>query len=113
MSALDELLEEVVGKLHALTRDNLLEICDFLKISGDRRAAVEAKSRISLVTHVLKHLEREEVADLNDDGMAELLMLTDKITDLTTGTDSEAAQLEKTVEQAGMQREMEEQRTAK
>lgn len=113
MSALEELLEEVVGGLNALTRDNLLEVCDFLKISGERRAAVEVKSRISLVTHVMKYLEREGVAELEDEGMSELLLLKDKITDLTTDTDYGAVDTEETVDQAGLQREMEDQRNAK
>ena len=78
MTALEELQEEVVGALYTLTRDNLLEISDFLNISGDQRADVKGKSRISLVTHILKHLEREEVADLEDDGMSEFLSLKDK-----------------------------------
>ena len=113
MTALEELQEEVVGELHTLTRENLLGVCDFLNISGERRENVEGKSRISLVTHVMKYLEREEVAELEDDGMSELLLLKDKIAGLAMGTDNGAVQTEENVERAGTQREIEEQRTVK
>lgn len=86
--------EEIMGELHALTRENLLRICDFLKISGDQRTNVDRKSRISLVTHILKYLERDEVAELEDQGMTELLLLKDKIEDLTVNADNGTAQTE-------------------
>lgn len=75
MTALEELQEEVAAELHKLTRDNLLKVCDFLDISGEQRADVKGKSRISLVTHVMKYLEREEVTELEDGGMSEWLLL--------------------------------------
>ena len=65
----------------------------FLKISGKQRAAFETKSRISLVTHVMKYLEREEITDLEDEGMSVLLLLKYKITDLTTSADSGVGQI--------------------
>lgn len=80
-TALEELQEEVVGELHTLTKDKLLEICDFLDISGEQRRDVQDKSRISLMTHIMMFLEREEVAELEDGGMSELLLLKDKMTD--------------------------------
>lgn len=85
-----ELQEEVVGALHTLRRDNLLIVCDFLNISGERRIDVERKSRISLVTHVMKYLDREEMLELEDGGMSELLLLKDKVTELATGAVSRA-----------------------
>lgn len=104
-TTLEELQEEVVGALHTLTREDLLGICDFLNISGEQRANVKGKSRISLVIHIMKYLEREEVAELEDDGMSELLLLKDKI------TDNKTAQTEQDTETAGTQRETEEPRT--
>lgn len=113
MAALEEVQEEVATELHKLTRDNLLDICDFLDISGAQRADVKGKSRISLMTHVMKYLEREEVAELEDGGMSTWLLLRDKITDLTTDTDSSTAQIEENVESTEAQGDMEEQRPAK
>ena len=75
MAALEELQEEVVRGLHILKKEHLLDICDSMKISGEDRADVKGKTRMSLMTHIMKHLEREGVAELEDDGMSELLAL--------------------------------------
>lgn len=111
MTTLEELQEEVVAALHILTRDNLLGICYFLNISGEQRTDVRGKSCISLVTHIMKYLEREEVAELEDDGMSELLLLKDKVADMISGIDNETAQTEQDIVTAGTQRGMEELRT--
>jgi len=95
MTALEELQEEVVGGLHTLNRELLFEDLDFLNIEGEQRADVEGKSCISLEIHVMKYLEREEVAELEmNDGMFELLQLNDNITDLATDTEKREAQTE-------------------
>lgn len=104
-TVLEELQEEVVGELHTLTKDNLLRVCDFLNISGEQKINVEGKSRISLMTHIMKHLERDEVTELEDGGMAELLLLKDKITDLGASATNGEAQTLGAVEGAGDQRE--------
>lgn len=111
MTTLEELQEEVVAALHILTRDNLLGICYFLNISGEQRTDVRGKSCISLVTHIMKYLEREEVAELEDDGMSELLLLKDKVADMISGIDNETARTEQDIVTAGRQRGMEELRT--
>ena len=103
MSTLEKLLEKVVCELRSLTKDNLLKVCDFLKISGEERAAVETNPHISLVTHVMKYLEREEGTELEDEGMSVLLPLKDKITGLTTSKDN----------RAGMERETEQHKEVK
>lgn len=95
-TTLEELQEEVVGALHTLTREDLLGICDFLNISGEQSATVKGKSCMSLVIHIMKYLEREEV-ELEDEGMSELLLLKDKI------TDNKTAQTEQDTETAGTQ----------
>lgn len=41
------------------------------------------------MTYVMGHLERQELAELEDDGMSELLLLKDKIADLATEADNE------------------------
>lgn len=91
--------------LHTLTRDNLLGICDFLSISGEQRAGVKGKSRISLVTHILKYLDREELTELEDDGMSELLLLKDKVADMIHSISSETAQTEYDAETSWTERE--------
>lgn len=111
-TALEDLQEEVVRELNILTKDNLLRVCDFLDISGENRTDVEGKSCISLVTCLLKCLEREEVAELEDGSMAELLLLKDKITSLVTGTANGAAHTGDNMETADTQREIEGQRTS-
>ena len=75
-STLEELQEEVVGELYTLTKDNLQDLCDFLKISG----TIKGKSCLSLVTHILNHMESDEITELEDDGMSEWLILKDKVT---------------------------------
>lgn len=55
----------------------------------------------------MKYLERKGVTELEDEGMSVLLLLKDKITDLTTSTDNGAGQTDKNVGQAGTQRETE------
>lgn len=46
----------------------------------ENKVDVKGKFCISLMTHVMKHIERGELAELEDDGMSELLSLKDKIT---------------------------------
>lgn len=111
-TALEELQEEVVGELHTLTKDKLLEICDFLDISGEQRRDVQDKSRISLMTHIMMFLEREEVAELEDGGMSELLLLKDKMTEMISGIDNKTGQTDHDIETAGTHHRIEELRTA-
>lgn len=90
MTTVEDLREEVVGEMQTLTKDNLITICDLLKISG--QANVSGKTRLSLLTHILKHLERDEIEELDDEGMAELLILKDKVAEITKGTNNEEAE---------------------
>lgn len=94
MMPLEELQEEVVGELHTLTKDSLLEVCDFLNISGSQREDVKGKSRISLLTHIMKCLEGEEVASLEDEGMSRWLLLKDKLTCVLSGMENGTQQTE-------------------
>ena len=110
-SALEELQEEVVGELRTLTKDKLLEICDFLYISGEQRRDVQNKSRISLMTHIMMFLEREEVAELEDGGMSELLLLKDEMTEMISGIDNKTGQTDYDIEPAGTHHRIEELRT--
>lgn len=110
-SALEELQEEVVGELHTLTKDKLLEICDFLEISGEQRRDVKDKSRIALMTRIMMFLEREEVAELEDGGMSELLLLRDEMTEMISGIDNKTGQIDHDIEPAGTHHRIEELRT--
>ena len=84
---LDDLKLEIGGALYTLTRDALVDVCDFLLIAGPGSTLenVKGKSRSALISHVTRHLEREELLTLEDQGMAELLRLQDKIAELQKG----------------------------
>ena len=91
-SALDDLKLEIGGALYTLTRDALIEVCDFLSIAGPGLTFenVKGKSRSALISHVTRHFEREELLTLEDQGMAELLRLQDKIAELQKGVQMSA-----------------------
>lgn len=84
MAAIEDLQNEVSEALCKLSKDQLIDICDFLHISGPKQERVTRKSKMSLISHIVGHLEREEVEDLEDEGMSELLCLKDKINELVT-----------------------------
>jgi len=109
-TTLEEVQGELVGKLHTLTKDNLLEICDFLGISGEQRIKVQDKSRISLRTLIMMFIEREELAELEDDGMSELLLLQDKMAEMNSGKDNKTEQTKHELETTGTHHRTEEQR---
>ena len=90
-SQLEDLKLEVCRALYTLTRDDLIEVCDFLAIAGIRFEKVSGKSRSSLILHIISYLEREELSESEDGGMAELLMLKDKIVELQQAAESNAA----------------------
>lgn len=81
-SDLEDLKLEVGGALYTLTRDALVEICDFLTIAGPKFEKVSGKNRSFLISYITNHLEREELDELEDQGMSELLGLKDKIIEL-------------------------------
>lgn len=85
-SELEDLKLGVGGALYTLTRDALVEVCDFLAIAGPGFENVSGKSRSSLISYITRHLEREELSELEDEGMSELLSLKDKIIDLQHST---------------------------
>lgn len=106
-SALEDFKLEVSGALYTLTKDALIQVCDFLRIGGLKYENVPGKSRSSLISHVISHLEREELGELEDQGMAELLVLKDKIAELQQVTHGSA--LEYTTSNANQTTEMQEQ----
>lgn len=66
ITVLEEMQVEVIGMLNPLSKDKLLSVWEFLKISDQEN--VPSKSCMSLISHILKHFERD-IAELEDDGM--------------------------------------------
>lgn len=60
----------------------------FVFIAGSQFEKVSGKSRSSLISHVKSHLEGGELSELEDQGMAELLTLKDKIDELQQAAQS-------------------------
>lgn len=78
-SELEKLQLEIKGALYSLTVGQLIRVCTALQISGPEEKNVAGKSRGQLISHIIKHLEREELTDLEDEGMSELLNVQDII----------------------------------
>lgn len=70
---MEKLQLEIKGVLYRLTVGQLIRVCTALQISGPGNKNVASKSRSQLIFHIIKHLEREELTDLEDEGMSELL----------------------------------------
>lgn len=106
---LEEMQVEVIGMLNPLSKDKLLSVCEFLKISDQEN--VPSKSRMSLISYILQHLE-EGIAELEDDGMSVLLSLRDKIIELSTVTENESTAQSKFTEKDRLQKELDELKSA-
>ncbi|XP_033182193.1 uncharacterized protein LOC117152945 [Anabas testudineus] len=76
---IENLQFEIKGALFQLTADQLMQISDFLEISGTSRARIAGKTCNALVSYIIRHVEREELSELEDEGMSELLSLMDMI----------------------------------
>ncbi len=83
-SELEKLQLEVKGTLYGLTIEQLINVYNALQISGPGKEHVPGKTRSQLIAHVIKHLEREELAGLEDEGMSELLNAQDIIDKIKT-----------------------------
>ncbi|CAI5669819.1 unnamed protein product, partial [Oreochromis niloticus] len=81
-SELEKLELEIKGTLYQLTLEQLIKLCDVLQISGPGKEFVINKTRSQLVSHLVKHLERTELASREDEGMSELLNVQDIISDI-------------------------------
>lgn len=68
---------EVKGALFQLTTDK--QICDFLEMSGTNWEKIIGKTRNALVSHIIQYIERDELSELEDEGMSDLLSLMDMI----------------------------------
>jgi len=70
---------EVKGALFQLTTDELMQISDFLEISGTNREKIIGKTRNTLVSQIIQYIENEKLSELEDEGMSDLLSLMDMI----------------------------------
>lgn len=112
-SEIENLQLEVKGLLFQLSIDQLIQLSDFLKISGLNQEKVANKSRSFLVSYISQYIDREEAAELEDSGMAELLSLLDLIKDmLALNANTKAHEGEKDNEQARLLMELESLRLA-
>ncbi|GAA6092353.1 uncharacterized protein LOC106567938 [Tachysurus ichikawai] len=63
-----ELLQlEVKRVLYKLTIEQLIKVCNALQMSGPEEEHVTGKTRSQVISHVVKYLEREELAGLEDE----------------------------------------------
>jgi len=107
-SELEKLQLEITGALYTLTVEQLIKVCNELEISGPDNEHLTGKSRSQLISYVTKHNEREEMADLEDEGMSELLNVQDIIDKAHIATnvhDSEI--LNQSVKRENLQKEVE------
>lgn len=79
---IENLQFEIKAALFQFATDQLMEISDFLDISGTNRENVVGKTRNALVSLIIQHIERDELSEYDDEGMSELLSLMDTITTL-------------------------------
>lgn len=70
---------EVKGALFQLNKDELMQICDFLEMSGINREIIIGKTRNALVSYIIQYIKRDEINELEDEGMSDLLVLMDMI----------------------------------
>ena len=78
METLEETQLEVQQELYQLDADNLRKICGSLPEIQD----FDEKTKRQLIRLILNHLESDEVAELEDGGMATLLSLQDQINEM-------------------------------
>ena len=81
----------VIRELCLLPKESLLELCDYLIQAGAELERVSSKGRAALITLISCYIQREELEDIEDQGMAELLHLQDKVTELLATCDASAA----------------------
>ncbi|XP_039676826.1 uncharacterized protein LOC120571799 [Perca fluviatilis] len=107
-SELEKLQLEIKGKLYQLTVKQLIKLCNTLQILGSGTEHVAGKTRSQLISHVIEYLEREELADLEDEGMSDLLNVQDIIDKIHMATNlSECEILSQIDEQENLQKEVE------
>lgn len=105
---MERLQLEIKGALYKLTIEQLIKVCNSLQISGPGKEHVTGKTRSQVISHVIKYLEREELADLEDEGMSDLLSVHDIICKIDTATNiSESEIYSQNESQENLQKEVE------
>lgn len=74
-----------------LPKESLVELCDYLIEAGAELEHVSSKGRAALITLISCYIQREELEELEDQGMAELLHLQDKVAELQAACGASAA----------------------
>lgn len=77
MDDLQSIQEEIGERLCTLPRGKLIELSQFLEIQLEANV-----TRLSLVSRLSNHLLRSELEELEDGGMAELLSINDKLSEI-------------------------------
>lgn len=99
---------EVKGALFQLTTDELMQISDFLEISGTNREKITGKTRNALVSHIIQYIENDELSELEDEGMSDLLSLMDMIKTLQEASKNDtSAKTKDNEEQEKLKKELE------
>lgn len=107
-SEIENLKFEIKGALFQLTSDQLMQISDCLEISGTNQENIAGKTRNALVSHIIAHVERNELTELEDEGMSELLSLLDTIRTLQEiNRNDKSEQAKENDEQEKLKRELE------
>lgn len=107
-SEVENLQFEIKAALYQLTVDELIQICDSLTISGVNKENVTGKTRNTIVSHIIKEIERSELRDREDEGMSELLCIKDIIETLQKSRETKTETLSTEIEeQEKLRREIE------
>ncbi|XP_051729798.1 uncharacterized protein LOC127501688 [Ctenopharyngodon idella] len=80
MDELKHLQEEIGEKLCTLSREKLIKLSVFLRLTREDETHV---TRLSLLNLISNYLLRAELEEFEDGGMAELLTINDKLSQLT------------------------------
>ncbi|KAK0144569.1 hypothetical protein N1851_017077 [Merluccius polli] len=113
-SEVEQLQIEIFRELCELPRDALVELCDFLCIAGGALEHVTGKSRGALIKIVSRHMQREELEKQEDDGMTDLLLCKDKMTELLAAANLTQQQTQEAdLQEEQRQKEREEERIRK
>ncbi|KAK0135228.1 hypothetical protein N1851_028947 [Merluccius polli] len=113
-SEVEQLQIEIFRELCELPRDALVELCDFLCIAGGALEHVTGKSRGALIKIVSRHMQRDELEKQEDDGMTDLLLCKDKMTELLAAANLTQQQTQEAdLQEEQRQKEREEERIRK
>lgn len=104
-SELIKLPLEIKGALYNLTAEHLIKVCAILQISAPRKESLTKKALSQLISYVIRYLEQEDLASLEDEGMSENLSIWDTVNKITTVKD--VSEIEIQPDQESLQKEVE------